>query len=305
MRIAILCFFAATAAVAADIPVARIADDARAVDRLAAMSKRDLPRDLLRRMMEEDVELLRGRRADGSYEHASYERLESGRLSDSFSVEENNPDKTAKLEVRGAFVYKLTIELPSRRLLVTKNKRLYVDRAEIEFIPVAGGVSRTQTIKIDAFIEPGTSRGFDLDEIAKQATARVYARSEKESGYSNVVLSLSKAKISDNPDSPYADAVASAKAIVRGLDHEDVPSIRAMAQRMANDLAPRLAEATAAAAAAAAAPRVMEVVAPRQDTETLNELQAIEDLLTGNDAERRQGLDRLHQLVRKLRTPLR
>jgi len=31
------------------------------------------------------------------------------------------------------------------------------------------------------------------------------------------------------------------------------------------------------------------------------ELQSIEDLLTGTEAERRQGLDKLHQLLRRLR----
>jgi hypothetical protein len=49
----------------------------------------------------------------------------------------------------------------------------------------------------------------------------------------------------------------------------------------------------------------MEVISGRTDPETLSELQAIEDLLTGTEAERRQGLDRLHQLVRKLRIPSR
>ena len=37
------------------------------------------------------------------------------------------------------------------------------------------------------------------------------------------------------------------------------------------------------------------------DSDTLAELQAIEDLLTGTEVERRQGLDRLHQLLRRLR----
>ena len=31
------------------------------------------------------------------------------------------------------------------------------------------------------------------------------------------------------------------------------------------------------------------------------ELQAIEDLMTGTEGERRQGVDRLHQLIRRLR----
>ncbi len=301
MRYAVILFLAATVA-AADVPVAQIADDAKAIDRVAAASKRDLPRDLLKRMVEEDIELMRGRRADGTYEYASYERLESGRSSDSFSVEESSEEKTATLEVRGPFVYRLLIEVPSRRMVVTRNRKLFVDRVDIEYIPLRGGPSKVQSVKIGTWMEPGTSRGIDLDEVAKQATARVHARSDKATGYANATLTLLRARISDNPDSPYAAAVTSAKAILRALDNSDVPSIRAMAQRMAAELAPKVA-AQPVEAISAVPGRTIEVVAPRQqDPEVLSELLAIEDLLTGTEAERRQGVDRLHQLIRKLRT---
>jgi hypothetical protein len=46
----------------------------------------------------------------------------------------------------------------------------------------------------------------------------------------------------------------------------------------------------------------MDVTAPKADDQLYGELQSIEDLLTGTDAEKRQGLDRLHQLLRRLRT---
>jgi hypothetical protein len=48
----------------------------------------------------------------------------------------------------------------------------------------------------------------------------------------------------------------------------------------------------------------MTVTAPPDSASRLElqtELQMIEDLLTGTDAEKRQGLDRLHQLIRKMR----
>jgi hypothetical protein len=35
--------------------------------------------------------------------------------------------------------------------------------------------------------------------------------------------------------------------------------------------------------------------------ELQTELQLIEDLLTGNESERREGLDRLHQMIRRTR----
>jgi hypothetical protein len=49
----------------------------------------------------------------------------------------------------------------------------------------------------------------------------------------------------------------------------------------------------------------MTVTAPATDTaarlELQTELQMIEDLLTGTEPERREGMDRLHQMIRRLR----
>ena len=274
--------------------IANVADDAKAVDRIAAASKHDLPAELLRRMLNDDIETLRGKRKDGGYDYASFERFEASRTGDSFSVEANDdPEKLTKLEVKGSWLYRLVIEVPSRRLVVTKNRRVFIDRAEIEYIPEKGGPTKRQVATIQAWVDPGAFRNVDFDEVARQATVRVYARSEKESGYGNVNLSLLQAKVSDNPDSPYADAVSSAKAILRALDHEDIASIRAMAQRMYTDLAGKSVGAPPAVATIA----VEAAAAPLDVTE----LQAIEDLLTGSETERRQGMDRLHQLIRKLR----
>ena len=270
-----------------EIPVAKIADDARVVDRVAAASKRDLPRDLLRRIVEEDIDLLRGRRSDGTYQYAGYERFEAGRTTESFSVQ----PRDEKLEIRGSFVYRLVLQMPSRRMLVTKNRRVHIDRVEIDSIPEREGTQKVQNVKLDAWLQPGDSKTVDFDEVAKQATVRVYASADKEAGYGNIVLSLVQARVFDHADSPYADAVASSKAVLRALDHDDVGSMRAMAARIVKDLEPETA----------GPPRTVEVAAPRVDTDLYNELQAIEDLMTGNETERRQGLDRLHQLVRKLR----
>jgi hypothetical protein len=280
------------AAVAADIPIQRVIDDAKAVDRVAAASKRDMPHDLLKRILNDDIETLRGRRADGTYEHAGFERFDSGRISQAVSVQ----PKDQTLEIRGAFVYKLQIEAPSRRmLLLTKNRRVYLDRVEIDYLPVSG-TQTTQKMKLDTWLEAGQSKTVDFEAIARQATVRLFAHADEKEGYGNLVLTLVQARVFDNPDSPYADAVASAKAILRALDHDDVSSMRAMATRMVNDLQPIVSTS------------VVNVVAPqstqsaqRTDADLYAELQAIEDLLTGTETERRQGIDRLHQLVRKLR----
>jgi hypothetical protein len=257
----------------------------------------NVPTDILRRLVNEDLDILRGRHADDTYDYASYERIEAGRVQDSFSVEPTAADKVMKLELKGEFVYRVLLDMPSRRMLVTKNRPVWIERVEIEFMPLSNAARKTQNVAIGAWLEPGSSKTVELTEIARQATVRVFARTEEKNGYGNIGVTLVKARVFDNPESPYADAVASAKAILRGLDHDDSSSIRAMAQRIVSELQPPQSAPRAASA-------TMDVVAPHpmETTPDLQpELQAIEDLLTGTEAERRQGLDRLHQLLRRLR----
>jgi hypothetical protein len=290
----------ASGAIAQPVPVTRIAEDARVIDRVAELSKRDLPRDLLKRMLDQDIDLLRGKHNDGTYQFASWERLEAGRTTDSFSIQPSAEDKLTKSEAKGDFVYRVILDMPSRRMLVTHNRPIWIDRVEIDYVPQSSAATKTQVVKMGAWLQPGEVKPIEIDDVARQANVRVFSRTDPKTGYANLDVTLIKAKIFDNPDSPYADAVASAKAIERGLEHDDVSSIRAMAQRMASDLQP-----------AVPATRTVEVTAPRVEpapavtalpSDTYNELQAIEDLLTGSEAEKRQGLDRLHQLLRRIRS---
>jgi hypothetical protein len=183
-------------------------------------------------------------------------------------------------------------------MLVTRNRKVYLDHVDIDYIPITPGAARkTQSVKIEEWIDAGQQRSVDFEAIAKEATVRVFAHADKSTGYGNLDLSLIEARVIDNADSPYADAVASAKAIQRALDHNDVSSIRAMAQRMYGDLVAKLPSSQVAVEEKSGNTATGQPGNP----ELLNELQSIEDLLTGTEAERREGLDRLHQLVRKLR----
>jgi hypothetical protein len=303
-RIAIVIGLFAATSLAAQIPAARIAADAHVIDRVAEASTNDLPKDLLKRIVNEDIDLLRGKRADGTYQYAAYDRMEAGRKSDSFSIDPEH--KESVLELRDVFPYRLIVNVPSRRMMVAKNHHIYIDRVEIETLPQTSSEKKFQTVKVGAWLEPGSAKTIDLGDIGKQATARVYAHAEA-GGYANVTLTFIEARIFDEPSSPYADAVESAKAIVKAIDHGDKPSIRAMAQRISSGFAASSAAVPApigappATIAATPATSQVNVTAGREDAETLSELQAIEDLLTGTEAERRQGVDRLHQLLRRLR----
>jgi hypothetical protein len=304
-RIAIAIGLLAASSLAAQIPVARVASDAKVIDRVAEASTNDLPKDLLKRIVNEDIDLLRGKRADGTYQYAAYDRMEAGRKSDSFSIDPEH--KESVLELRDVFPYRLIVNVPSRRMRVAKNHHIYIDRVEIETLPQTSSEKKFQTVKIDAWLEPGNAKTIDLGDIGKQATARVYAHAEA-GGYANVTLTFIEARIFDEPSSPYADAVESAKAILKAIDHGDKSSIRAMAQRIssafpASPIAiPAPVGAPPATIAATPAASQVNVTAGREDAETMTELQAIEDLLTGTEAERRQGVDRLHQLLRRVRS---
>jgi hypothetical protein len=278
-------------------PAQRVADDAVVFDRVGQASKRDLPVDLLKRIIEEDIDLLRGKRDDGSYQYATFERFDSGRFTQSFSIQPRGADKMEQVEVKGEFVYRVLLEVPSRKLLVRKNSPVWVERLDLEYLPERGTQIARESIEIKQWLQAGEFRPVDLPAIARQATVKVVAAAEEKRGYGNLVVALLKARIVDNADSPYADAVASAKAIQRALENKDVPSMRAMAQRMRNSLT------VGGAAVQRTAPLPVAVVPEATETnqELRIELQDIEDLLTGSEQERRQGMDRLHQLIRRLR----
>ncbi len=284
--------------------VARVSDDSRVFDRIAEASRKDLPRDLLRRIVDQDIDTLRGHRPDDTYQYAGYERMEAARTTESYSVDPDRADQLSKLEVKGSFAYRLIISSPSRRMLVTKNRRVYLDHVEIEYMPQSSRTTKIQTVKLGVWLEPNDTKTVDFDEISRSATARLYARADKETGYGNVDVTLLEARVFDDPNSPYADAVTSLKAISKALDHDDAGSIRAQAQRLGQELpstassSPSRAAVDVVASRAEPAPTTTAERAPSAD---VPELEAIEDLLTGSDVERRQGLDRLHQLIRKLR----
>ena len=291
---------------AAQVSVQRVADDALVIDRVAEATRKDLPQELLKRIINEDIDLLRGKRADGSFRYATFERLEAGRTANDFSIQKRKDEELTRIELKGAWVYRVILSLPSRRLLVTRNRRVWVDRVDLEFIPENSSTTRTQSVKVEAWMEPGASTPIDFPVVARQATVRVFARADQDAGYGNIVLTLVHAKIVDNVDSPYAAAVSSAKALLRAVENSEIPSIRAMAARLHDSLvgAGAVAAGTTTAASSGPASQV-DVIAPSPATDSAElhkELQEIEDLLTGSESERRQGLDRLHQLVRKTRS---
>lgn len=286
---------------AAQNPAARVAEDAMVIDRVAEASKRDLPVDLLTRIVNEDIELLRGRRADGSYEFATFERFEAGRVTNSYSI---NPraDKMETVELRGSNIYRVIVDVPNRRMVVRRNNPVWVERIDVDFIGEGSTTTQQRSFDVKSWLQPGEVRPIDLPVIARQVTAKVIATADPKHGYGNVDIALVQARIVDNANSPYAEAVTSAKAVLRALEGGQVPALRTAAQRMRDALGGSAATATFTTPRAASSEMT---VTARPDNATRlelqTELQIIEDLLTGTESERREGLDKLHQLIRRMR----
>lgn len=274
---------------AAQMTPERVADDGVVIDRIVELTGREFPSDLLRRMVKEDIETLRVPQADGTYRYARLERLEGGRKSESFSIHEKG-DRFTTASLKGENVYRVQLDSPQRRLLVTKNRPVYVERIDVEYVGQHGNAIQTASIPVGAVVTPGEVRVVDLPQITRQATVKVLAKAHAE-GYGNLVVSLLEARIVDDSTSPYADAVASAKAIQRAIETRDIASMRAMAVRMRRALT---GPATPAAS--------VEVAAPRIDTVGLEgDLRVIESLMRGDQTDQRRALERLQDVIRKLR----
>jgi len=289
--------------------VARVADDGLVFDRIGEASKRDLPTDLLKRIISDDIEILRGKRPDGSYDYAKYERFEAGRKAQSFSIDYRK-DRMETAEVKGSWAYRVIVEVPTRKLLVRKNRPVWIERVDVDMVPEGSTQSRHESFEVKAWLQPAEVRPFDLPAIARQATVTVIATTEEKGGYANIEVSLVEARIVDAADSPYAEAVGSAKAIQRALENGDIQSMRSAARRMRSALGGGTPTVVASVPAVVPRPAASEmtVTAPSSTSidsatrvEVQTELQMIEDLLTGSESEKREGMDRLHQLIRRMR----
>lgn len=296
-------------------------DDARVIRRVAEVGGRAVPREIIEKIAKEDLDTLRGRRFDDTFEFARYDREEASRESEGFKV--GPKSKTSKQRVKADNAYRLILTAPKRRYLVRHNAPVFVERVVLEMSPYQGE-PKYETIEVGSWIQPGSSKTIDLPDIMKRATATVFAYVDDKSGVGALEIEMLEAKIVDYPDSPYASAVRNVKQILESLRRDDTSNLTALSNLILVDLGKRSDVSSGAVVTSlsqnVAPPPPPYPVTPAQpppapsqvlrddsrlDTmpsvEIYMELQAIEDLLTGTEAERREGMDKLHQLVRKLR----
>lgn len=269
--------------------------DAAVVRRVAEVARRDLPKDILLRIIDEDIHLLRGRIDESSYRYAHFEPIEAGRVSEGYSVRAEEEGRFDRSEFRARNVFALEISIPSRRMLVTRNADVWIERVTLSWTGT-DGLEKNESFQVGRRIEAGASHRIDFPEVALDALVIVFARGEGKTA--NMELQLIKADLVDNADSPYFGSVQNAKLLREAVDRRDLTAVQSLASTLEERLGSLIGDQM---------PVFAEIEVPSGNNDDLDfielylQLEMIEDLLQGSPGERDEALERLRELARGVR----
>lgn len=298
--IALLFAFQAAAQVpsADDREIARqVYEDAKVMRRIADVARRDLPRDVLEKIVAEDLETLRGRISEYEYRYAAYARTEADRNEERFTVKTNKErPELDSFELKGKLAYRFRIQTPGRRVLLLNNRHIYVDRVELIYLPIGRESAVSETIDVKTWLEPGEERMIEVPQIAREATATLWVSTDPgEKG--SVELAVYRATLVDNPDSPFATIVRRVGVFEDAVGERDYRKLRNAADEVMALLESRVGSGVA--------PRIAAVPPPgaqtAHDDDIYFELREIQVRLLGDEASRKDGLERLQKLLDRLR----
>ncbi|MGK2858729.1 MAG: hypothetical protein ACSLFQ_16125 [Thermoanaerobaculia bacterium] len=282
-------------------------EDAKVIRRVATVAGKGLPEELLTKMANGIVAELRGKQPGGTWTWAYYTREEAGKTSDGFALKPRKGEEApSPVELRGTLGYKVRLVVPSRRYLVARNRGIQIQRAVVEYTNEFGERA-SREFPLDATLAPGQHSELDLPEIAWNPVVRVWGWSDERIGKNATLeIQIVQPKLVDNVKSPYLSAVQQALALPKAIDREDAVEVRRLCDSIATTIESVSPEAAASALAMISRTGSATEVTPRNvgtqsDPELNRKLQEIEDLLSGSEAERREGMDKLRQLVRSTR----
>lgn len=275
--------------------------DAWALERIADVSSsgRAMPRDVMREIVTQSLETLRGGAPDGTYRWARYERQEAERQSEGYSLRPTGADAPDSFETSGDLAYAIRIEVPSRRLLVVRNRRVFIDRIEVDYREL-GAFRDTQVIEVDRWIEPGDGVEYPLEEITRRASARVIGWADpEERGSAAIEVSWLVPTLVDDPTSPFAQEVAILKQIHASIDDRDQERTESLAQQLATELGRHIEPQRRSDLVIDET--VARVPLPIGRDELLYELRTVQELMrTGGVSARGTADERLRELIRRV-----
>lgn len=185
-----------------------LANDLHALGRVTSVAN-NLPdsRQVLLAIVDSDVETLRMPREDGTYQWASLQREEGGRVKDEKTIERVYTEKELRyVMITGANGYRVEVTVPRKRGTFSANNRVWVRNILVESTGFDGRISHHE-IPVNAWVNPGDATGVPLPEIGKsvKATAELGVESGNKAAVAEVALV--QAKLVDDPNSPYYPAV--------------------------------------------------------------------------------------------------
>ena len=164
-------------------------------------------RQVLLAITDADIETLRGPRGDGSYQWASLQREEGGRVSDEKTIEHVSTEKELRyVTVTGANGYRVEVTVPKKRGTFAANNRVWVRNVIVDSTGFDGKTTHHE-MPVNVWVNPGDATGVALPEIGKSVKATAELGVESGSKAAVAKVSLVQAKLVDDPKNAYYPAV--------------------------------------------------------------------------------------------------
>ena len=193
---------------ARDKNIDMLAADLHALGRVVTVAK-DLgdSRQILLAIADGDIETLRMPRGDGTYQWASLQREEGGRVKDEKTIEHVHTEKELRyVTVTAPNAYRVEVIVPRKRGTFSANNRVWVRNILVDSTGFDGKTAH-QELPVNAWVSPGDATGVALPEIGKSVKATAELGVESGSKAAVAEVALVQAKLVDDPNSPYAPGV--------------------------------------------------------------------------------------------------
>ena len=298
-----------------DEKVEAIAADLRTLARVADVAKelRD-SRQVMLSILDQDIELLRIKREDGTYRWASLQREEGGRVAEEKTIDKVQSEKDLRnVSVSTLNAYRVVIAVPRKRGVVTANNRVWVRNVIVDSTGFDGKVTHRE-LPVNVWVNPGDNYGVALPEIGK--SVRATAELGVESGNKEAVASVAllEARLVDDPTSPYFPAVSRLLQIRRVVAANDIQRgvLKTALDEALLSVPGELEKRAAEQAQAAQSRKDMAVSGISKGTiaigdatpDVVKELTEIQRLLNGTLDEQSEARKRLQALATALAPPL-
>ena len=295
--------------------LAGIAVDFKAIERIADLCEHfEACNPVIQKITEQNLEMLREARKDGSYRWASFQRVEARRSEKEIDINRVHSEQDLDVaEVTGKRAYSVVVSVPKKRGVFLANSKVFVRDITAEQTS-ADGTTTSKEIPVGVWVNPGDSHTVPLDEISSSTRAKI--RVGVSAGGTKAVASaaLLQAGLVDDPLNPYHPAVKRFNAIA-AIANEKNPSrgqLKTVAQEAYLEVPGEMEKFTAARDAKIALMKKLAETGEKAGTialgdatpDVVHEIAEANKLLSGTVEQQAAGRALLEALVMKLSPPV-